>query len=153
MPSFVRKRSSAGIHIEGLEALLADLNRCSKETNSELRAKSKQIANVVAADIRGWLGTEQAAPLLTKVRATNDRLPTIMVGGTARAGVSGGATRNQILGANFGSRDHPQFPRPGRPDYYVFQAIKHRSAFIMREWTDAVTEVMAHADPAVRRGT
>lgn len=150
---FVRTRSSAGIRVEGLEALLRDFNGLPKEVNTDLRARSKEIAETVAADIRGWLGTAQAAPLLSKVRATSDRVPTIAIGGTARAGVSGGATRGQLLGANFGSSQLEQFPRIKKPDYYVFTAIKHRSAFILQRWTEAVTEVLAKVDPAVRHGT
>lgn len=138
--------------ITGLNELLRTLNDCPPEVNKAVRAASKAIADDVASGVRGWLGTAQAAPLLTKVRATNDRVPTISIGGSARSGLSGGATRGELLGANFGASIAHQFPPKRKPDYYVYTAIKHRGRSIYDTWANAVLDVLARVDPAVNRG-
>jgi hypothetical protein len=153
MPArFTRNRKSAGVRVTGLESLLSTFNSLPKEINTELRKGSKRIADTVASDIRGWLGTAQAEPLLSKVRATNDRVPTIAIGGTARSGLSGGATRGELLGANFGANRAKQFPPKRKPDYYVFAAIKHRGRWVYDEWVKAVQAALASADSGVTRG-
>lgn len=141
------------IKVEGLGELLRDLNRLPKESQRELRRASFEIADDVARDVRGWLGTPQAAPLLERVRARNDRVPTIKVGGESKAKVSGGATLNNLLGANFGTRGRaPQFPPRKVPDYYVFTVIKHRSHEITRTWVEAVGRALATIDPRANYG-
>ena len=143
----------AAIKVDGLAALLKDMNVLPKETQRELRHGSWEIADNIARDVRGWLGTPQAAPLLEHVRARNDRVPNIHMGGEGRSGLSGGATLNQILGANFGTTGaHPQFPRRVTPDLYVYRLIKDRSVWITRTWVDNVARALATVDPAANKG-
>jgi hypothetical protein len=138
----------AAIKVEGLNELLRDLGKLPKETQRNLRKRSFDIAEEVASGVRGWLGTAQAAPLLERVRAKNDRVPNVRVGGEARANVSGGARLGDLMGANFGSGGrYKQFPPTRRPDYYVYTLIQHRSADITRAWVDAVNAALMTVDP------
>lgn len=137
----------AAIKVDGLNALLRDLNKLPPEVNRNIRKASFEIANDIAGGLRGWLGTPQAAPLLERVRAKNDRVPNIKVGGESRAGVSGGARLGDLMGANFGSHRYPQFPPVRRPDYYVYTLIKHRSQDITRAWVDEVNKALMTVDP------
>lgn len=140
---------NAAIKVEGLKELLHDLNKLPKELQRDVRKGSFDVADRVAGELRGWLGTPQAAPLLEHVRARNDRVPNIYMGGEGKAGVSGGATRGQLLGANFGtSGRYPQFPRKVEPDYYVYALIKTRGDWITRTWLDNVARALATVDPA-----
>src|SRR5262245_13856926 len=126
------------IKVEGINELLRDLNKMPKEVNAQVRKGSYAIASELAGQLHGWGGTAQAAPLLDRVRARNDRVPNISLGGEARAGVSGGARVGDLMGANFGSHAFPQFPPVKRPDYYVYALIQHRSSDIMRMWAEAL---------------
>jgi hypothetical protein len=137
----------AAIKVKGINEVLRDLNKLPKETQREIRRGSFKIADDIASGLRGWLGTAQAAPLLSHVRAKNDRVPNLRVGGEARAGVSGGARLGDLMGANFGSNRYPQFPPVRRPDYYVYTLIEHRSADITRAWVDAVNKALMTVDP------
>jgi len=138
----------AAIKVEGLNALLRDLNKLPPEVNRNIRKASFEIADDVAGGLRGWLGTAQAAPLLSRVRAKNDRVPNIKVGGESRAGVSGGARLGDLMGANFGTNGrYPQFPPKRRPDYYVYTLIKFRSADITRAWVNEVNAALMTVDP------
>jgi hypothetical protein len=142
---------NAAIKVDGLTELLRDMNNLPKATQREVRKGSFEVADKVAGGIRGWGGTAQAAPLLDAVRARNDRIPTLSVGGDARAGVSGGASRGELLGANFGTNGgNPQFPGRRKPDYYVYATIKHQSSEIVRTWLDNVARALATVDPANR---
>lgn len=145
----------AAIKVHGINEVLRDLGKLPKETQRNLRKRSFEIADEIAGGLRGWLGTPQAAPLLEHVRARNDRVPNVRVGGEGRAGVSGGARLGDLMGANFGSGRYPQFPPVRRPDYYVYTLIEHRSADITRAWVDAVNEALMTVDPgkAGTRGT
>lgn len=139
----------AAIKVKGIDELLRDLNKLPKETQRQVRRGSFEIANDIAQGLRGWGGTAQAAPLLDRVRAKNDRVPNLIVGGDTRAGVSGGATVGQLLGANFGTTGrYPQFPPKVSPDHYVYALIEHRSADIVRKWMDAIGRALATVDPA-----
>ena len=139
--------------VSGLDELLRDLNRVPKEAQRELRKASFEIADGIASDVRGWLGTAQAAPLLERVRARNDRIPTITLGGSSKSGLSGGATLNNLLGANFGTRGrYQQFPPRKIPDYYVYQLIKARSRDITEAWVNAVGVALSTVDPSANRG-
>lgn len=140
---------NAALKVDGLTALLRDLNKLPKETQKEIRKGSLAIARDIANDLHGWGGTRQAAPLLDRVKARNDRIPNIKLGGDSPARVSGGATLNELLGANFGSNGgHPQFPPTVRPDYYVYALIRHRGEWITRTWVDNVARALATVDPA-----
>jgi hypothetical protein len=142
-----------GVKVTGFTETMAALKGAPPEVNKQLRASSFAIADEIAGGLRGWGGTAQAAPVLDHVRARNDRVPSMTVGGAGRAGVSGGASINQLLGANFGTSGRwSQFPPKTRPDYYVYRLIEHRKDWITRTWADAVNVALARIDPAVKRG-
>jgi hypothetical protein len=128
------------------------LKGATPEVNRNIRDASFKIADEIAGGLRGWGGTAQAAPVLDRARARHDRIPSMSIGGTGKAGVSGGATVNQLLGANFGTTGrYPQFPAKRRPDYFVYTLIEHRKEWITRTWVDAVTAALGAIDPSVKR--
>jgi hypothetical protein len=135
----------SAVKIEGVNDVLKMMRKFDKETNRELRARSKEIAADVARDIQSAGRGGQSAAVLSSVRAVSDRLPTIRAGGAKKAGVSGGASVGELLGANFGSDTWPQFPSVREPDYFVFATVSRRSPEIFRRWIKAVQDAIGKA--------
>jgi hypothetical protein len=140
---------SAPLKVDGLKEVLRALNRLPPDASAEIRKASTEIADRVAGDVRGR-GDAQAEPLTSSTRAVRDRIPAIRFGAQRRSGLSGGARVNDLMGANFGARNHHApggFPAVRRPDYYVYATIKARNAWIFEQWSHAIADACKHVDP------
>ena len=119
-----------GIQIEGLRPLLRRLNQLPKTAQAELREAAQAIADDEAARIasaaRG--SDRQSAAVAGFVRSRKDRVPAIAAGGTARTGVSGGATAGQLFfGAEFGGGSTKKFTREVTETQYTTRTGKTRT--------------------------
>lgn len=94
-----------GIEIDGLKPLLRRISKLPKLAQDEIREAAQAIADDEAKRISsaGRSSDRQSAAVAGFVKARRDRVPYIVAGGSARTGVSGGATAGQLFfGAEFG---------------------------------------------------
>lgn len=134
--------------VDGLNETLRVLRRMDKEGQKELREAVQGVADKHAAAVRSAFSRDARwRHIAPTVRAKKDRMPVIMIGGARKAGVSGGATINDLLyGVEFGSNDWrfpPRTPRQGRGNagYTIYPTLAARHRQVVDDWQRAVLEV------------
>lgn len=148
-------KNRGAIELQGFKELLRDFERLPEELKKEVRNGADEVATTITNEVQRLGATKQATPLLNAVKVgRRQRIPSMKIGGNARAGVSGGAKLSELLGANFGTHGkHPQFPKRANPDHYVYRHIERRSQWITRTWLDNLARALALVDPANRGRT
>lgn len=119
-----------GLEVEGLKPLLARISRLPKTAQAEIREAAQTIADDevrrIAAAGRG--DDEQSQAVAGFVKSRKDRVPYIQVGGSKKAGVSGGATVGQLFfGAEFGGGSKKRFEREVTETQYTTKTGKTRT--------------------------
>ena len=137
-----------GIQVEGLRELLRALSRLPKTAQAEIREAAQAIADDEAKRITsaGRSSDSQSAAAAGFVKARRDRVPTLSVGGSRKAGVSGGATVGQLFfGAEFGGQKRPttrQFrPHKGRTGYWLWPVLREDQERMLKRWQAAVEAI------------
>lgn len=143
------KGLTINVKIEGGRETLKAFRDLPKEASNELR----DAAGLIADDMVGWVqnaaeGTSRQAALVAgTVKRVRDRVPAIVIGGSARVGTGTGRRKGaayQILfGANFGSRSLRQFPAWAGVgnDYFVFSSINDHAREVEERWLNAADEI------------
>jgi hypothetical protein len=147
-----------------LRGLLKALNEMDKDSQKGLKDEVYSISAWTAQGIKQAAFAHpfmpaQAAIIAPTVRASRDRLPTVLIGGS-KGRASGGANAGQLLfGNEFGGERNAfgnltafpnggyRFPtrsaRVGRGNagYWIFPTVKAMQPEITRRWTAAVEKV------------
>jgi hypothetical protein len=159
----------AGAAIEGVNETLRAYNKLGKEarkaTKQEVMKVAERVAQRTAAAGRARGGRDALLAGTAKVRM--DRVPIVEYGGKQRAGVSGGATFNQLVyGMEFGSlgmgakatdrasgrpsnrtpgwRFPPRTPRKGatgNEGYWIFPTAARMGPEIAELWLTALDKI------------
>jgi hypothetical protein len=163
------KPVAAGAAIEGVNATLRAYNKLGKDARNATKTEVFKVAELVAkrtaAAGRARGGRDALLAGTAKVR--RDRIPIVEYGGKGRAGVSGGATFNQLVyGMEFGSigmgaraTDRPsgrpsnqtpgwRFPvrtarkgRTGNVGYWIFPTASQMGPEIAELWLNALDKI------------
>lgn len=99
-----------GIKLEGSKETLRAIGKLPKEANAEIRATSKEIAEVVAREAAAEAkSNKQSALVAPSIKAKSDRVPYVYAGGKTRAKPSSARRRKTkptmgdiFFGAEFG---------------------------------------------------
>jgi hypothetical protein len=166
------KPKNASVTIQPSSAEMRSLYRAfkqmDKEVSAELKAEVYKISDYVARNIKA---AAEAAPMPAQARAVaattkarRDRVPTIVIGGNARAKVSRKGTANNpkpyagdlVFGSEFGmnygrnnggtkfkqggSKFPTRSPKEGRGSagYWIFPTLKRLQPRITRDYHEAV---------------
>lgn len=138
------------LRVENLNQVLYALRRTDVEIRKQVERASDVIAVKFVQDARRVSAPyPQSALAAQSLRVRKGLVPKVAVGGGGRAP---SATPRRHLprygdlfwGAEFGSPQYPQFPRPSR-GYWFYGALRRYGRVYVQEWLDAV-------DKALRRG-
>jgi hypothetical protein len=144
----------AGAAIEGVNATLRAYNKLGKEARNATKDKVQEIAQFAANETskEGRRLGGRYAILAGNVVANRDRIPIVTYGGRKRAGVSGGASYNQLVyGMEFGANQDgpngwkfpPRTPRKGRGNvgYWIFPTASRIQGEIATRWLNALEKI------------
>lgn len=146
------------IKIDGAKATLAAFKNLPKEANDALRDAALELSELMAGWLRSAGASEgrQAALLVGTIKAKRDRLPYVVVGGSAPLGRHGTPAFNLLFGSEFGSSGQGGFGKGsnifapwgykartgGNSGHWIFPTIKAEEDTISRKWTEAADEVV-----------
>ncbi len=133
------------ISISGVREVLAALNQLPKDATVELKAAALELSRHIADEARqaGVNEGRQAALVATTVRATKDRLPVVVAGGSKKLGRNRQPAYKLLFGSEFGASVLPQYkPHLGRDSYWFFKTIETNTVEIQKRWLDAADEVI-----------
>lgn len=145
-----------------VRALLKDISAMDKESQGRLKDDVKIISGWVATEIKQAATRapmpEQAKRVANTVRAVKDRVPYVVVGGTAQKFSGGGRSGVVLFGSEFGAYPKSEngafanggrrFPyrsaREGRGNkgYWIFPTLKRLQPDITRAWHNRVDHVL-----------
>lgn len=133
------------INITGVREVLAALNQLPKDATVELKAAALELSKQIADEARqaGINEGRQAALVATTVRATKDRLPVVVAGGSKKLGRNRQPAYKLLFGSEFGASVLRQYkPHLGRDSYWFFKTIETNAVEIQKRWLDAADEVI-----------
>ncbi len=133
------------INITGVREVLAALNQLPKDATVELKAAALELSKHIADEARqaGINEGRQAALVATTVRATKDRLPVVVAGGSKKLGRNRQPAYKLLFGSEFGASVLRQYkPHLGRDSYWFFKTIETNAVEIQKRWLDAADEVI-----------
>ena len=143
----------AGAAITGVNKTLAAFNKLGKEANKATREEVQKIADLAARKTAAAAPSDRRYQILGQTaKAKRDRVPIVEYGGAKRAGVSGGATLNQLVyGMEFGAyqagpngwRFPERTPTKGRGNqgYWIFPTASRIQPDIAKLWLDALERI------------
>lgn len=144
--------------------LLRDISAMDKESQGRLKDEVKVLSGWIATEIKRSAFVspfpDQSAKLVPTVRAVKDRLPYVVVGGSAGR-YSGGARSGQVLfGNEFGANPRSKngaFPNGGRrfpyrsrrkgrgnEGYWIFPTVTALQPMITERWHDLCDHALAN---------
>jgi len=130
-------------YVTGLNSLLRDLRGLDKDSQTELRNASVDIANRYM--VPAWQAAAQnAGPwgerIAATVKAKRDRLPAVSIGANRKA-FSGKATVNMVRYPSHAGRVRPTIPAAFTQTDWMAQVKPAYAPQAMRDWTQAVDRV------------
>lgn len=113
---------TAKVEIVGLDEFVADMRAAPAEIDKRLEDLTEMFAKDIAsgARSRGSAGSAQLAAGSSTIRAVGS---VINVGGSSVVASGGGTAGDLFFGANFGSRNYPQFPSAVKPDRTLYAEV------------------------------
>lgn len=136
---------TVNVRIDGLRETLAALNKLPKEAGQEIRAKSQELAKLIAASATeaGRAEGRQAALVATTVKAMRDRVPVVSAGGTKRLGRNREPAYKLLFGSEFGATRYEQYlPHLGRDSYWFFRTVEDEQVTISAAWREAADAII-----------
>lgn len=145
-----------------VRALLKDISAMDKEAQGRLKDDVKIISGWVATEIKQAATKApmpaQAARVANTVRAVKDRVPYVVVGGTAQKFSGGGRSGVVLFGSEFGASptsSNGAFPNGGRrfpyrsgqggtQGYWIFPTLKRLQPQITKAWHNRVDHVLSN---------
>jgi len=140
-----------GVEVEGYRDAIKAYNRLEKEQQKQVKAKVKEVAELMASQIRAAASNSRdprLRALAATVRTMNQRVPVISVAGKTSAVVSGGAsTSDLIFGMEFGAetprnawRFPPRTPKlgGGNEGYWIFPTARKQRKEVVELWNAAL---------------
>lgn len=144
--------------------LLRDISAMDKESQGKLKDDVKIISGWIATEIKQAAVTApmpaQATRIANTVRAVKDRMPYVVVGGSAQRFSGGGRSGTVLFGNEFGAwptSENGAFPNGGRrfpyrsaregrgnKGYWIFPTVKRLQPDITRAWHNRVDHVLAN---------
>lgn len=140
------KPISVTVRITGVRETLKAFREMPKEATAELRDASSTIAAfmAVAARARGTASSPRSALVAQTVRTQRDRVPVVVVGGSARLGSRQAPAWRLLFGDEFGASTYRQFrPHRGTKGYWFFSSIEGQESRIDEKWNAAVDRIIA----------
>jgi hypothetical protein len=133
------------IRVDGARETLAAFRGLPKAANDSLRARTLDLAQMLASRVAAAARADsaQSALMAQTVRAQRDRLPAIVAGGSKRVGSRRVPAFKILFGSEFGSSLLPQYrPHLGRGSYWMFRSVETNHAAISAEWNRVVDDVL-----------
>jgi hypothetical protein len=143
------RQAEAGalVAVEGLNETLRVLRSLPKEAQAEIRDAAGKIAALQAARISAGAGhSAQSKHVAASIRVRRDRIPSIAIGGNAKAPVARHSgrqlpTMGQLLfGSEFGAANNWRFP-PSSDSYWLFQGLKAVHPVVVATWAASVDQI------------
>ena len=143
----------AGAAISGVNEALRAYSKLGKEANKATKTEVKKIAQLAAKRTAAAAPPDRRYSVLGQTaKAAFDRVPVVNYGSNRQAGVSGGATLNQLVyGMEFGAdrpgpnawRFPPRTPKQGRGNkgYWIFPTASKIQPEIAKLWLDALDKI------------
>jgi hypothetical protein len=131
-------RDRQSLYVEGLAEVQAELRAMDVVLRREVQVVGRQIADAVAADVRGAASTRAEV----KAAATVKRSGNMAI----RAGGGGTPPARMFYGTEFGGQGQPrtqQFrPHLGKQGYFFWPTIRRESAHIVAMWLKVLDKVV-----------